>query len=326
METLIADYLSKLEFGELQSFHNMGVIPLLTSVNGSPKYLTLKEALQKKLLKVKEIDEDGSVPELKVINKAKVSVLLLDGEELVGAKQNRVVNTTILLKKESETVIPVSCTEQGRWSYVSEEFADSGTVLSPRMRMVKAASVNVSLNASRRYESDQMAVWDEIEDLSERAQARSATGAMRHVYESRTKDLEKYLETFKYLPHQKGLCVVINGETVGFDILSLENAYQALHPKLVKSYAMDAILEDKEKSKISSSGKTRAFIEKARRSKEKKYKSVGQGTDHRFEGKAILGSALIYRKKVIHMAFFKTTESSKTGRMSSYSRRREFRV
>ena len=95
METLIADYLSKLEFGELQSFKNMGVIPFLTSINGSPKYLTLKQALEKKLLNVKEVDEGGSVPELKVINKAKVSVLL-DGEELVGAKQNRVVNTTIL--------------------------------------------------------------------------------------------------------------------------------------------------------------------------------------------------------------------------------------
>lgn len=111
MEALIADYLSKLDFGELQSFRNMEVIPLLTCLNGSPKYLTLKEALEKKLLKVKEVDEGGSVPELKVINKAKVSVLLLDGEELVGAKQNRVVNTTILLKKESETIIPVSCTE-----------------------------------------------------------------------------------------------------------------------------------------------------------------------------------------------------------------------
>ena len=76
METLIADYLSKLEFGELQSFKNMEIIPLLTCLNHSPKYLTLKEALQKKLLKVKEIDEGGSVPKLKVINKAKVSVLL----------------------------------------------------------------------------------------------------------------------------------------------------------------------------------------------------------------------------------------------------------
>ena len=37
----------------------------------------------------------GSVPELKVINKAEIPILLLDGEELVGAKQNRVLNTTM---------------------------------------------------------------------------------------------------------------------------------------------------------------------------------------------------------------------------------------
>ncbi len=80
------------------------------------------------------------------------------------------------------------------------------------------------------------------------------------------------------------------------ELQSFEKVYQGLHSKLVKSYAMDAILADKQKSKLSSSGKTKAFIEKARRSKEKKYRSVGQGTDHRFEGKAILGSALLYRK------------------------------
>ena len=32
----------------------------------------------------------GSVPELEVINKANVPVLLLDGERTAGAKQNRV--------------------------------------------------------------------------------------------------------------------------------------------------------------------------------------------------------------------------------------------
>jgi len=39
---------------------------------------------------------------------------------------------------------------------------------------------------------------------------------------------EKYLETFKYVPHQRSLYVIINGETVGFDVLSLEKVYQAL--------------------------------------------------------------------------------------------------
>ena len=47
MDPIVSVYLSKLEFGEVQIFNNMGVIPLFTSVNDSPKYFTLKEALEK---------------------------------------------------------------------------------------------------------------------------------------------------------------------------------------------------------------------------------------------------------------------------------------
>ena len=57
------------------------------------------------------------MPDLKVINKSEVMVLILDGEELVGAKQNRIVNTTILIPAKETVLIPVSCVEQGRWSY-----------------------------------------------------------------------------------------------------------------------------------------------------------------------------------------------------------------
>ena len=74
--------------------------------------MTLQEALDQQVLEITELDESGSVPELKVTNTAAQYVLLLDGEELMGAKQNRVLNTTILIKPNSETVIPVSCTEQ----------------------------------------------------------------------------------------------------------------------------------------------------------------------------------------------------------------------
>lgn len=96
MDAIISDYISKLEFGEPQRFNNMGVIPLLTPITHSPKYMTLKEALEKKLLTVTEVDLGGSVPELKVANKAEIPVLLLDGEELVGAKQNRVLRYVTL--------------------------------------------------------------------------------------------------------------------------------------------------------------------------------------------------------------------------------------
>ncbi len=101
------------------------------------------------LLSVAEVNEEGSVPELKVTNAADMSVLLLDGEELMGAKQNRVLNTSILLVVKSETIIPVSCTEHGRWSYSSPAFSDSGVVMSPSLRMRKVSSVSTSLERIR---------------------------------------------------------------------------------------------------------------------------------------------------------------------------------
>jgi hypothetical protein len=69
-------------------------------------------------------------------------VLLLDGEELAGAKQNRVLNTTILLPEKSETVVPVSCTEANRWSYLSALFEESGEVMSAQIRAAKVHSVS----------------------------------------------------------------------------------------------------------------------------------------------------------------------------------------
>ncbi|MBM4322015.1 MAG: hypothetical protein FJ115_00525, partial [Deltaproteobacteria bacterium] len=103
MDPIVSNFLSKLEFGELKVFKNMGIIPFFTTVNHGSQYLTLKEALDKRLLTIAEVSQGGSVPELKVVNTAEIPVLLLDGEELAGAKQNRVLNTTILLKENSET-------------------------------------------------------------------------------------------------------------------------------------------------------------------------------------------------------------------------------
>ena len=128
------------------------------------------------------------------------------------------------------------------------------------------------------------------------------------------------------MPSQKGLLAIINGEVAGFDIISLESAYKILHPKLLKSYAMDALLQKEGKSGKLSVDKAKAFLKETAICKENKYKSIGHGWDYRFEAKTIVGSALVYRKKVIHTTFFRTSESDKAGRMAGYRRRRDFRI
>jgi hypothetical protein len=326
MDSTIKKYILGLELGELQHFGNMGVLPLLSSVDGSPDYLTLKEALEQRKLKITEVSEGGSVTELKVKNEADIPVLLLDGEEVVGAKQNRVLNTSILLGEKEETVIPVSCTEQGRWAYSSKEFSDSGTVMSSKIRSIKVDTVSKSLDSSQEYRSDQGAVWDAINEQSAVADAPSETGAMRQVFEAKKKDLDEYLKAFVCVPGQKGLLTFIGKDVAGFDFISLNRAYGVLHPKLIKSYAVDALLIKEEKGEKPDPAKAKEFLAGVIKCGEKKYDSVGKGKDYRFEGEKVVGSALKLEKKVIHMAFFAVGESDKTGHMSGYRRRTGYRI
>ena len=176
------------------------------------------------------------------------------------------------------------------------------------------------------YRGNQGEVWDGIAVYNRAANVYSRTGAMRDVFESKADDLKGYLEAFRYVPGQKGIFVMVNGMAVGFDILSHSHAYELLHQKIVKSYAIDALLRQAKISEIPSVNKAKAFVEGASKCEEKKYESVGHGRDHRFDSKTIVGSSLVYQEKVIHMAFFRIDEADRIENMSAPSRRRRFRM
>ncbi|CUU10152.1 hypothetical protein JGI2_00440 [Candidatus Kryptobacter tengchongensis] len=110
---------NQVKIGEAQKFENMTVYPMFSLSDGKVEYITLDEALKMKSVKITEISTSGAVNHIKVENLSDLPILILEGEELIGAKQNRTLNTTVLIKEKSETIIPVSCVEQGRWSYRS---------------------------------------------------------------------------------------------------------------------------------------------------------------------------------------------------------------
>lgn len=325
MEPIAVTLLSTLALGQPVVFKNMAVFPLFTPVNDGPEYITLKEALGKNLLTITEVSAGGSVPELKVQNQSEIPVLLLDGEDLEGAKQNRVLNTTILLKEQSETIIPVSCTEQGRWAYASKAFRASGNVMNRNVRMRKVASVSRSLRENLAYESDQFEVWDGIACFSSDANFSSPTGAMKDVYESRENDLKGYSEAFPEVSGQTGILVAVNGKVVGFDILSRSHAYALLHQEIVRSYAIDALLQQSKVIGIPSLNESKSFLEAAAACQENAFPSPGYGQDHRFEGDRMVGSSLVYQERVIHMAFFAKLGNERKESMAGSNRRRRFR-
>jgi hypothetical protein len=326
MDAMVQAQLEGMKFGEAQVHNHVAVIPLVGNGDPGPDYLTLQEAIEGCLLTVTEVTEGGTVPELKVINRAGKAVLLLDGEELSGAKQNRVLNTTILIKETSETVIPVSCTEHGRWSYRSAQFEASGHIMSAKLRRVKNASVHENLKSNHSYRSDQGAVWDEIAIQAHINKVSPETGAMRDVLEAKQEDLDAFLDHFPLVAGQNGLLVLVNGEVVGLDRVSRPEAFRTLHPKLIRSYVMDALTEKPARAKEAPGKKADAFLKKIPQCAEQRFASVGHGSDYRYEGKKIVGSALAHENTLIHMAFFQITETEKAGRMSPVSRRRAYRT
>ena len=152
---LIDDTLAALSIAAPQRFSNLTVYPLIAPADLDADYLVLDEALRRKLAPVTEVSCGGSVPELAFDNQADEGVLLLDGEELVGARQNRVLNITILVGGHKNIVIPVSCVEHGRWRYNSDEFASADRALFSKARGKKMRQVSASMRESGTRRSDQ---------------------------------------------------------------------------------------------------------------------------------------------------------------------------
>jgi hypothetical protein len=193
----------------------LSVYPLTyTGRCAASAYLVLDEALATGRFRITEISESGSVPRLLAINANSAPVFLLDGEELVGAKQNRVLNLSIMLAPKSRTEIPVSCVEAGRWRTESHVFQTAQRVQFARGRAQKMDQVSRSLFLNGEALSDQAAVWNAISAKSARMRVASPTGAMAALFESRHDDLRDYLDAIPTAEGQLGAAYAIGGSLI----------------------------------------------------------------------------------------------------------------
>jgi len=297
----IDNLLSNLKIGKSQSYRNLTLYPLINEKPGKIKFISMDSAFNKSLLEIKEIDKGGSVPDLLLINHSKKAVFLWDGEEVIGAKQNRVLNTSMLINKKSEAVIPVSCVEQGRWRYNSKTFHKSEAAMPNRMRRNKMKSVEESLKNAKGYMSDQNKVWHDIDKLSMAASVESPTSAMNDVFKSKKEDLDGFIRNIPIQEDQRGFIAAIDGKIVGLDYVSRRKVFKKLYKKFLKSYATDAMInyDEKQSIEVDTISNPEDFINELIDMKASKFKSVGLGNDYRFEKKGLSANGLVYRKNVI---------------------------
>ena len=311
----ISTTLEKLSVGQTTAHNNMAWFPLLDAASPAADYLTLDEALNQGHARVTEVDEGGSVPELMFSNQSALRVLLLDGEELVGAKQNRVLNITILVGAGQKLTIPVSCVEEGRWGYRSRDFSSADRAMYARGRARKMSQVSASLRERGERHADQQDVWDGVASMARCLNVESPTEAMADAYEQSAGSLESFTDAFKPIEHQVGAVFCLGGKVAGIELFDSADTFARTAAKLVASYAMDALGEQAKTGEKSDDtpapgkDKVAAFMAKLANSPTNPFEALGEGRDLRIEGAEIVGGALEVDGRLVHLSAF-TRETS----------------
>jgi len=296
--------LDAIQLAPVQSYLNLDVFPLLSPEPAPQRYLTLDEALEQNLASITELTQSGVVPELRFDNLSEKQILLLDGEELVGAKQNRVLNITILVGGFAKIAIPVSCVERGRWHHLSREFGSAKRHMYAKARAAKMAQVSMSMRSHGSRQSDQSAVWAEIAAKSQRLGSHSATEAMAAMYEKESARLGGFERAFHPLDKQVGAVFAINGQILGAELFDAAAVFKKLLDKLVGSYAMDAIEEPDQQREAVSEQAVTEFLSRIKASAIESFPAVGEGQDLRLHGRGISGGALLVDGRLVHLSAF----------------------
>lgn len=300
------NWMQQVNLAEPVTYKGLTVYPLVAA--GKDKfYLTMDEGLEEKTLR---IEDTGRVPEVSVSNTGKQPVLMVDGEEIVGAKQNRILNSSLLVPPGKTIIAAVTCVEQGRWDSVAGTFKSGGTQLYAAARAANADAVTESLSREGRAVGDQAGVWSSVRMRNESLDVQSS--AMNKAFEQHAEEIAGYTSHFAPSDRQVGAVFVVRGKVLGMDLFDSSETLRALYPKLIRSYAF----EDLQPQPAAPAGaaqaaaEVRTFLETARTATGVVHPSAGEGSDLRLNAWKMHGSALIARGRPLHIAIFPGAENS----------------
>lgn len=186
----------------------------------------------------RELPEGASVNDIVVDNPTGAKLLLLDGEAVEGAQQDRVFDGSMIVGPHSRVKVPVCCVEQGRWDGRAHDqpFRSAGHVAHPELRSMMA--VGRSGGSGR---TDQQGVWSHVARRVDDTGTQTATGALDDVYRSRREDLDTLVARVPSCAGQRGMLVLEGDALVALDWVASEHAWAELHPRFVRGYALDAL-------------------------------------------------------------------------------------
>jgi hypothetical protein len=281
---------------------------------------------------IKELEQRAAVNDLLVLNPTDDAILLYEGEEVLGAQQNRTFDVSVMVGARSQLVVPVSCVEAARWDdgRHDESFAPAPQAAYPALRAMKNRAARASLVSGVVPRAMQQEVWSEVAEKSERMDVHSHTSAMHDIYDRRRAALDEFLAAIGLHDGQTGALALIGGRPTVLDHVSRPDVFAALHAPLVQGYALDAL-------EISAGGDAPArpgtataqsFLRHVLRARVSEHDGIGLGRDLRFAQARVAGAGLVVGDELVQLTAFAddapgaANDELAAGRIRRPSRRR----
>jgi hypothetical protein len=239
------------------------------------KYLTLQEALEKKVVIV---HETGDVNELSVENVSKdQDVYLQSGDIVKGGRQDRTIMADFIVPPGSGKMpIAAFCVEHGRWT-------QRGNESSVAFSTSNEALAGKELKLAAKQKMEQGEVWQQVaanqQKLARSTQSSVAAAASPSSFQLTLESeavqghIEDYLKNLQpVIGGQEdviGYAFAINGKINSADIYASHALFAKLWPKLLKSSAVEAVAELKKSEQFDAAkaDAVKACIDDANRGK-----------------------------------------------------------
>lgn len=302
-ESEIEEHLRTLEIGSPFNYRNLTIVPVYAkTVKDKTDYITLDEAVNKGYITITELD-GGRVPQVRLRNNSDHYILLVAGEILTGCRQDRLVGRDALIgPKSKDIILPVYCSEHGRWTYKNQYepyFLSEGSQAMPLLRGQIYA------------QKSQSAIWNGIAKHSRKLSVRSESGALQDVYRNRDvrERIQTYVDKLEDFPRLEedavGVVVGVGDKIIGIDLFANPGVFNSLWPKLLKSYAALAISEEGQRGTLTQR-QAKEMLNEVYRLKFSRQQGLDLGEELQASTSGMICSSLVYRLSVVHLGAFPT--------------------
>jgi len=209
------------------------IIPIIaTTAIPSQKFITLHDGMAKGLVGVRELGgvDSWEVDTVRVTNRSQNTLVILEGELIEDAMQDRVTAEAVTVLAGKTQNIQVRCVEEDR--------DHGGTKFNPGNAIAEVGLRRTVVHSS------QDAVWAKVKQINSRDKIRTGTNTYRlaaHAQlagdnNARRQNLIKQLELLEERPNIVGMAIAIDGQVVAIDRLATPELYRQLEGKLLASY------------------------------------------------------------------------------------------